>query len=202
MTNCSNTENKMALYEEYRSQMRNGDVLLFKGKGWLSEIIKWKTGSAYSHAGLVAWWGDRLMVLEAVGAGVRATPISYNLKKYKGGIDYFRCTEDLSDSVRDGMLSFAQKQLGKEYDLARLFGFFVKLMRNQPLQETETATVPGTFFCSEYVAEVYEQAGCDLVLDRSSQYTSPDKLADSELMMLVGTLKESDACHGSAELAS
>lgn len=201
MTNCSTTENKLALYEEYRAQMRNGDILLFKGKGWLSEIIKWKTGSAYSHAGLVAWWGDRLMVLEAVGAGVRATPISYNLKKYKGGIDYFRSSEEISEVVRSGMLSFAQKQLGKEYDLGRLFGFFIKLMRNQPLQETETATVPSTFFCSEYVAEVYEQAGCDLVSNRSSQYTSPDKLADSELLEFVGTLKEPDTCEA-AELAS
>lgn len=202
MTNCSNTKNKLALYEEYRSQMRNGDILLFKGKGWLSEIIKWKTGSAYSHAGLVAWWGERLMVLEAVGAGVRATPISYNLEKYKGGIDYFRCTEDISDSVRSGMLNFAQKQLGKEYDLGRLFGFFIKLMRNQPLQETETATVPSTFFCSEYVAEVYEQAGCDLVSTLSSQYTSPDKLANSELLEFVGTLKQPDSCEAAAELAS
>ncbi len=202
MTNCGSTENKLALYEEYRGQMQNGDILLFKGKGWLSEVIKWKTGSAYSHAGLVAWWDDRLMVLEAVGAGVRATPISYNLKKYKGGIDYFRCTEDITDVLRSGMLSFAQKQLGKEYDLGRLFGFFIKLMRNQPLQETETATVPSTFFCSEYVAEVYEQAGYDLVPSRSSQYTSPDKLADSKLVEFVGTLKEPDTCSAPAELVS
>lgn len=200
MTSCRKTEDKMARYEEYRPHMRNGDVLLFKGKGLLSEIIKWKTGSAYSHAGLVAWWGDRLMVLEAVGAGVRATPISYNLKKYQGGIDYFRCNKDIPDSVRDGMLNFAQTQLGKEYDIGRLVGFFIKLMRNQPLQASETSTVPSTFFCSEYVAEVYEYAGCDLVADRSSQYTSPDKIADSALMEFVGTLKEPNVCESSPEL--
>lgn len=187
---CSNRSEKTADYSVYREQMRDGDVLLFKGKGWLSEIIKWKTGSAYSHAGLVAWWNDRLMVLEAVGAGVRATPISYNLKKYEGGIDYFRCTEELADNTRGEMVKFAQEQLGKEYDLKRLFGFFLKLMKNAPLEQNETATVPGTFFCSEYVAEVYERVGCDLDLERSSQYTSPDKIASSEKMEFVGTLKQ------------
>ena len=183
---------KFACYLECRSQMRNGDVLLFKGNSWLSKIIKWKTKSAYSHAGLVAWWGDRLMVLEAVGSGVLATPISYNLQKYSGGIDYYRCTIELSDPLRQNMLSFAQQQLGKEYSFRRLVGFFFKLILNKPLERCESAKVPSTFFCSEYVAEVYEHAGCDLVLERSSQYTSPDKLAGSDKLEFVGTLKAAD----------
>lgn len=189
MTINSAVDNKSVCYHKFRAEMRDADVLLFKGRGWVSNIIKWKTQSAYSHAGLVAWWGDRLMVLEAVGNGVRATPISYNLKKYKGGIDYFRCTENLSGPTRQSMLSFAQKQLGKEYDHKRLFGFFIKLMLNKPLQKSESVKVPSTFFCSEYVAEIYEQADCDLVIEHSSQYTSPDKLACSEKLKFVGTLK-------------
>ena len=192
MANNSTENNNFVSYQKCRAQMRDMDVLLFKGNGWVSNIIKWKTKSAYSHAGLVAWWGDRLMVLEAVGNGVRATPISYNLTKYKGGIDYFRCSEYLSGPIRAGMLSFAQKQLGKEYDHKRLIGFFIKLMLNKPLQQSESIKVPSTFFCSEYVAEIYEQAGCDLVLERSSQYTSPDKLAGSKKMEFVGTLKTAE----------
>jgi hypothetical protein len=189
MTINSAANNKSVCYHEFRAQMRDADVLLFKGSGWVSNIIKWKTKSAYSHAGLVAWWGDRLMVLEAVGNGVRATPISYNLQKYSGGIDYYRCTIELSDPLRQSMLSFAQQQLGKEYSFRRLVGFFFKLILNKPLEQCESAKVPSTFFCSEYVAEVYEHAGCDLVLERSSQYTSPDKLACTEKLEFVGTLK-------------
>ena len=188
MTINSAVNHKSVCYEQYRAQMRDIDILLFKGNGWVSKIIKWKTQSAYSHAGLIAWWGERLMVLEAVGSGVRATPISYNLNKYEGGIDYYRCTEDISESTRKSMLAFAQKQLGKEYDFKRLIGFFIKLMLNKPLQQRESVKVPSTFFCSEYVAEIYEQVGCDLVPERSSQYTSPDKIACSESLEFVGTL--------------
>ena len=83
------------LYQDLRSQFKDGDILMFKGKGTLSSIIKWKTDSEYSHAGLTAWWNDRLMVLEAVGKGVEARPISYTLKQYHGSIDYFRPKESV-----------------------------------------------------------------------------------------------------------
>ncbi len=179
---------KLAAYNQYRDQMKDGDVLLFKGSGVLSRIIQWKTKSAYSHAGLVVWWNGRLMVLEAVGKGVRATPISYNLKKYAGGIDYFRCVDYIPTGNRKKMVAFAQLQLGKEYDTKRLIAFFFKLLRGERLGIKESDKEQNTYFCSEYVSEVYEVADIDLVEERSSQFTSPDKLADSQKLEFVGTL--------------
>lgn len=178
-------------YQDYRAQMQDGDILLFKGQGPLSSIIKWKTNSSYSHAGIVAWWGDRLMVLEACGGGVRATPISYNLKSYKGDIDYLRTKEPLEPEARKKMVRFAQSQLGKKYDVLRLIEFFIRLLKNDELEREENVKVPSTYFCSEYVAETYVEGGCDLSLERSAQYTSPDIIASSDKLEFVGTLLDS-----------
>ena len=179
---------KFAAYNQYREEMRDGDILLFKGSSFLSRVIQWKTKSAYSHAGLVIWWNGRLMVLEAVGKGVRATPISYNLKKYAGGIDYYRSVDYIPTDNRKQMVDFAQLQLGKEYDLKRQLEFFFKLLRGERLKVKESDKEQSTYFCSEYVSEVYEVADIDLVEERSSQFTSPDKLADSDKLEFVGTL--------------
>lgn len=176
-------------YQQYRSDMKDGDVLLFKGKGLLSSIIKWKTDSAYSHAGIVLWWNERLMVLEAVGRGVMATPISYNLNKYQGGIDYYRSARDIDNATRKAMAQFAQSQLGKEYDTAQLIRFGLKLMVGSRLNSSDRSQKTGQYFCSQYVADIYARHGHDLALGLSDDYTSPDRLAESKGLDFVGTLK-------------
>lgn len=177
-------------YQQFRQQMQDGDVLLFKGQSWLSKIIKWRTKSAYSHAGIVVWWSDRLMVLEAVGKGVLARPISYNLNHYEGDINYYRPTETLSAETRKNMALFAQEQLGKEYATKRLVGFFFKLLFNRPLESQDKKEAAGRYFCSEYVADIYSKNGLDLDIERGTAYTSPDRLANSKGLQYVVTLNK------------
>ena len=40
-------------YGEIRPLLSTGDVIAFSGKGRVSELIKWRTGSRYSHVGFV-----------------------------------------------------------------------------------------------------------------------------------------------------
>jgi len=175
-------------YLQHRHEMRDGDVLMFKGQSWLSKIIKWRTQSAYSHAGIVVWWNDRLMVLEAIGQGVLARPISYNLHHYTGDIEYFRPAREIAPETRTNMAQFAQAQLGKKYASRRLIGFFFKLLFNRPMQSQDNAEAAGRYFCSEYVADIYAKNGFDLDIERSSGYTSPDRLARAEGLTFVATL--------------
>ena len=64
-------------YDEVRGSLRDGTVLLFRGRGIFSRLIQAKGRAPWSHAALLAWWGRRLMVVEArEGAGVRAIPLS------------------------------------------------------------------------------------------------------------------------------
>jgi hypothetical protein len=50
-------EQKLQAYLEHRPKMRTGDVIAFSGKGRVSELIKWRTESQYSHVGMVYWMG-------------------------------------------------------------------------------------------------------------------------------------------------
>lgn len=177
-------------YQDYRNHMQDGDVLMFKGQSTLSKIIKWRTKSAYSHAGIVVWWGDRLMVLEAIGKGVLARPISYNLLHYKGDINYYRPCEDIPAETRSQMAQFAKEQLGKEYAHIRLVGFFFKLLFKLKMERKDKQEATGRYFCSEYVADIYARHGKDLVKDRSNAYTSPDLLAASAGLTKVITLNK------------
>lgn len=183
---------KKCRYEDFRNEMKDGDVLLFRGTGPMSALIRWKTRSPYSHAGIVAWWNDRLMVLEAVGKGVIARPISYNLKKYHGDIDYFRSTEELDEKTRRRMVSFAQKQLGKEYNMKQLIKFAFKLLFGLKLKQSDDPRSVSRYFCSHYVADIYARHGYDLARKRSDRYTSPELLANSDKLEFVGTLKSFD----------
>lgn len=178
------------VYKKIREDINDGDVLLFKGHGIISAIIKWKTKSEYSHAGIVAWWNDRLMVLEAVGKGVVARPISYDLEKYKHAIDYYRLKKEVSitDQKRTQMVIFAQEQLGKEYNHFQIFVFFIKLLFGMKLSKSDKTNNYNTYFCSQYVASIYARNGYDLAVEQSDSYTSPDNIRQSDKLEFVGTL--------------
>lgn len=165
---------------------------MFKGNGLLSSVIKWKTGSAYSHAGIVAWWNNRLMVLEAVGKGVEAKPISFTLQHYTGEIDHFRVKSEveLSGGHRSQMVDFAQQQIGKDYAFRLLVKFFFKLLFNRELNTDDTTYPAGKYFCSHYVSSIYAQAGFDLNINLTNKFTSPDNISKSPLLEYVGKLQQ------------
>src|SRR3990172_11256167 len=93
-------KSKILRYEEIRDQITNGDVLMYKGSGIVSSIIQWATRSPYSHAGIAARWNERLMVLEAKGRGVVASPFSRNIEEYRGDVEWFSCVMEIPQEDR------------------------------------------------------------------------------------------------------
>ncbi|MFQ6115500.1 MAG: hypothetical protein ACE5NG_15685 [bacterium] len=118
-------------YGDVRSQIRNGDVSMYKGKGLISFLITKMTRSAYSHAGIAVWWNQRLMVMELVGRGVMVTSLSHNIEHYKGDVEWFCFKEHISGDRRINMVQFAQEALGKSYATWKLliFGLFILLKK-------------------------------------------------------------------------
>jgi len=179
-------------YDDIRSDIKNAEVLLYRGTDIVSRGIKLLTGSKYSHAGLVVWWNERLMVLEAVGNGVVAMPLSENLKHHHGAVDYYRCTETIDDSRRLDMVIFSQEQLGKKYAFFQMaiFGFKLLFRMKMSSRERRANGAYGQFFCSEYVSATYLTQRIDLAASLSPQYTSPDALSKSDKLTLVGVLRK------------
>ncbi len=186
-------EKKEIQYDDARSRIRNGDVLLYKGQGIISRLIRWITRSDYSHAGLAVWWNERLMVMEAVGKGVVVTPLSSNIGHYNGDVDWFWCTKEISEEDRTRLVQRAQEELGKRFARCGMLLVGLCLALKQPLDKDDTFYTSRRFFCSFYVAAAYNSIGLDLRKDRSDGFTTPDDIARSPLLKLKGALKRMPA---------
>jgi hypothetical protein len=174
-----------------RSEIKDGDVLLYRGRSLASRIIQIVTGSTYSHAGLAAWWDDRLMVLEAVGKGVVVTPISRNIRSYSGSIEWFTSVEDIPKNQRLQMIRFAQRELGKEYALWRTVLLGIRVLFQRNLKSRDRLRREERLFCSHYVAESYNSIGMDLKKGVSDRFMSPGDIAASPLLKRMGILHKS-----------
>jgi hypothetical protein len=174
-----------------RSKIKDGDVLMYRGRSLASRIIQIVTGSTYSHAGLAAWWYDRLMVLEAVGKGVVVTPISRNIRSYSGSIEWFTSIEYIPENQRLQMIRFAQRELGKEYALWRTVLLGIRVLFQRNLKSRDRLRREERLFCSHYVAESYNSIGMDLKKGVCDRFMSPGDIAASPLLRRMGILHKS-----------
>lgn len=176
-------------YYAFRNQINDGDVLLYKGTSLLSKIICFFTKSEYSHAGIAVWWNNRLMVLEAVGKGVILTPMSKNLKHYKGTVHWFTSKKNISYTKRLNMVRFAQQELGKEYSKWRLVVLGYMLILRKSRDERDKFREENTLVCSHYVAQIYNYGGEDLKEGVSDAFTLPDDISKSNKLVYKFILK-------------
>jgi len=167
--------------EGVRASMRSGDVLLFRGCGVLSRLIRRATHCDYSHAGLLFRYRGRVYCLEAVGKGVRLTPVSRLLDHYPEGVFY--CAVEAPDPVRESALEFGFQQLSLGYDVLGLVRFALALL----LAKRLPAKPDQRWFCSELVAAAYRVAGVPLT-DQLPCYTSPADLINGHRISLRGRL--------------
>jgi hypothetical protein len=177
-------------YEDIRLKIRNGDVLMYKGRSFASRVIRIITRSAYSHAGLAVWWNERLMVMEAVGKGVIVTPLSANVAHYHGNVEWFSSVEEVSEEERKRLVTFAQQELGKEYATWKAIVIGIFLLFKQDVEKKDKLRREKKLFCSHYVAEAYNAIGRDLKKGLSDRFMSPADVADSPLLKRRGILRK------------
>ena len=172
-------------YQEIRNTIKNVDILMYQGTSLISRIIRKLTRSEYSHAGIVAWWNERLMVMEAVGKGVIVTPISNNIKNYKGKIHLYSAKIPISPDERLKMLQFAQLELGKEYATWKLILFGLKIIFKEDIDKRDELKRENKLYCSHYVAQIYNSGGHDLKKGVSDRFMRPEDIAKSELLEMI-----------------
>lgn len=150
-------------YPEVRDQIRNGDVLLFRGSFLHSRVIQRWTRSVYSHVGLALWISTdgvrRLTVIEArEGSGVRLFPLSEYLAR-GDHVDWFAITEDSIN--REKVVGWAMARLGRDYasawQLLRSFGFISKRLANW--LGIPTKVDQERWFCSWFAAHALRDGG-------------------------------------------
>jgi len=165
-----------ATYQNLRSEIKTCDILLYQGKNWFSRAIRFMIKSPYSHAGIVVWWNDRLMVIEAVGKGVVVTPLSQNLSHYKGPVHLYVTNQEVD---RKKMEVFAQEELGKEYSIWKLIVFGWKILFKKDIDKRDELKRENKLYCSYFVSQVYNAGGCDLKENTADRFMSPKDIANS-----------------------
>jgi hypothetical protein len=173
-------------YSEIREQIRDGDILLFRGTSWFSRLLRWGTRSQYSHSAILGWWNGRLMVLEAVPTGVMASRMSIVVQQYSGDVELWTTDDDLA---RAEVIRAAQLLIGRRYSKLKLLRNLRRLIfgrrRDEP-GDPDLDAPPEDFVCSEFVSTVWRAGGVDLAKDAPDVFTKPGDIATSPRLRKVG----------------
>ncbi len=177
-------------YDDVRNQIRNGDVLMYRGRSFVSRLIRCFTKSRYSHAGLAVWWNDRLMVMEAVRKGVIVNPLSVNVARYDGRVEWFASVNEIPENERIELVRFAQQELGKEYATWKIIAIGLAILFGKSIETKDKLRRERRLFCSYYVAQAYNSIGKDLKTQVSDRFMTPDDIASSPILQRKGALRK------------
>lgn len=176
-------------YRTARPMMQLGDVILFGGKGLLSALIRWRTGSVVSHAGMVSFGKSyrdelryRVRVTDSTQIGDRrgvfTRYLSDVVRDYDGKIWWLPLRKEVRSKLDvQAMVEYLHSMRNAEYDLWQVAraGFKTIFHRNlTPVQESSKRV-----FCSEYVAFALKAAGVDCFPNAST--VTPSQLAAAHL---------------------
>jgi len=185
-------------YGKVRDSIKTGDVFLYQGRGfprpgvgWISPVTGWFTESPYTHAGMAIRWHDRLMVIESIGRGVIINPCSLSFARHRSDVDWFTYAEEISDPTREALIGHAVEELGKHFAFWKAFLALVKMKLGRSLKSLDKFEEESRFYCSHFVAHVYNSVGLDLRKERSDRNMTPKDLAESPKLEKVDTIYKS-----------
>lgn len=180
-------------YDQIRRSIKTGDIVLFSGKGAVSEWIKRFSRSKWSHVGMAlrAYDWDMLLLWESttltsvadveagrVVRGVQLVPLSERLKTYPGKIAVRHLSQEIAALMWGRLLRFRKRVSGRPYE--KNYIQLIKAAYDGPFGENKEDL--SSLFCSELVAEAYQQMG--LLADGpkdlpSNEYTPRDFSAEA-----------------------
>ncbi len=172
---------------QYGSLIRDGDLLLFRGRGIVSWIIGTAGRSEYTHAARAIWWGDLLFCCEVRELkGGRAVTLASQVRKHPGEIDVFETNPERRwrNYDRRGAVRYTRRLAGCDYGY---FGVFKAALQHLPLWRFlirpnmndmhETSQPP---YCSQACAMADRIGGqVDPVPHLADRLTEPADLARS-----------------------
>ena len=183
--------------------LRPGDLLFASGSGKFSSLIKWCTGSVWSHVAFLLKVDmlDSMMVMESVeNIGVRCVPLDkyltdYDSKfhPYNGGLVVARhkkITAALRDSKNlETLTRTAVDLLGYPYDgdeIAKIAARIAISTMTREWGEPKELTRDREFICSEFVEECFRSVGVQL---HGAGYITPSDVAATREVDLVAVLQ-------------
>ena len=166
-------------YDTVAGDIRTGDLILCSGDGAFSKLIRWATGSPWSHIAIAARLDPlgKVIVMESVEKiGVRAVALrsfltrdSNGRKPYPGRILLARHAEFEAKSTPEGlkrMADFAADRLGAPFRPSEITKIGLRIAAGALNMKVPGRLDPDDeFICSEYVGKCYEQVGIQIPWD-------------------------------------
>ena len=172
--------------------IQDGDILLCQSNGLVPSLIKWGTGSVYSHVAVVASVKLGIIIEAIPEGGVRAIA----LENYKTPYDVYRVKATYTFNL-SGVISYLVRMLAKKYDfratMALGWKLFVKKLNLIKLfglkmagkkESADRLQEDNDYFCSELCYEAfYAGGGLDIVPEVGDAATvSPGDIACSSVI--------------------
>lgn len=153
--------------------MKTPKILLFKGRGMVSRLIRWQTNGPYSHVALQRPDGR---IIEAWNnpAKVRLRGRLSDWKDVEAYEVQGATPEQLQRAVE-----WAESQIGKKYDFGGVARFITRWRKKKD----------DKWFCSELVFQAFKEAGISLLDRVQSSQVSPTVLSFSPLLMKSEPIK-------------
>jgi hypothetical protein len=189
-------------YSEALSQIKEADVLLFRGKGFISWLIKRYGSGVHSHAAMAHWDDDTLECVEfREFKGGRVVSLKGQVETHPDNIDVFRAaslikfddrahefTEEVSNNITDIMLQNTGLPYGWKnfWKLGKHYLPFFRLAE-QNIKDDDPTEV---FVCSTAVVYAYRKAYLDPVPYLADAAVTPADLARSCLFEYKFTIEK------------
>lgn len=168
-------------------QIKDGDLLLFRGQGFVARLIAVAGRSEYTHAGRAVWWGNDLFCCEVRELmGGRAVTLESQVARHPGQIDVFEANPSSRwrEFDRRGAVRYIRRLAGCDYGYC---GVWLAALRHLPFwrfwvrsDSDDRRVVDQPPFCSQACAMADRiGGGVDPVPHLADRLTEPADLARS-----------------------
>jgi hypothetical protein len=125
--------NNMKKYLDNRDQVRQGDIILFRGDATISRGIRWLDKAPYNHAAIVFEAHGRKFIMESTGHGVNPRFLSAAIIKEKyTDFCIVRPKNWTTEQIHDALeAAFDAAENVIEYDFKLMFQIALKRLTNR-----------------------------------------------------------------------
>ena len=103
-------------YQDFRAQIQTGDILLFRGRYFLSSVIERLSGSPYSHIAVLQRWNGRIVAFQSDDRGAEVLAASRIVCRYNGDVDWWSLKPEYREKLDDrAMFDSALSLLGIKF---------------------------------------------------------------------------------------
>ena len=189
-------------YSEALPLIQEADILLFRGTGIISWLIKRYGSGVHSHVGIAHWDNGNLQCVEfREFKGGRSVSLKTQVDNSPFGIDVFRAAKRvdyendsyvLDDATKFKITTIMLKLTGLPYgwkNIWKLFKHYLPFCRLAP-QNIKDNNATKIFVCSTAAAYAYRTSYIDPVPYLADSAVTPSDLARSSLFQYQFTIQK------------